>query len=84
MDEKGFVLGSSDRTRLVVRSGHRQIDRQRKTAGTRDFMSLVEVVSIRGHRLSPLVIFKAKRVAIEWTEGKISQGKFFFRLQPSY
>ena len=75
MDEKGFILGFGERTRLIVRVSHKEIDRQRRTAGNREHVSLVKGVFARGERVSPLIIFKAKQKAIKWAEGIIPEGK---------
>ena len=75
MDEKVFVLGAAGRNRPFVRRGFRQVDRQRRTAGNRYFASVVESVSARGRRVSPLIIFKAKLIQAEWAEGTVPQGR---------
>ena len=84
MDEKGFVLGSGARIKVVVRSPSRETDRQRRTAGNRDFVTVVETVSTREVLDAPMVIFKAKRQAVEWAEGKIPTGKYFFFVRVHY
>jgi Tc5 transposase DNA-binding domain/helix-turn-helix, Psq domain len=62
MDEKGTVLGTGGRTRVIVRVSHRQLDRQTRVPGNRDFVTLVDCVGIEGGFLTPMVICKAKGV----------------------
>ena len=56
MDEKGFVMGKEGRRKLIVRGTHRKQNAERKRAGNRDFVTVVETVPILGDLLSPLII----------------------------
>jgi hypothetical protein len=62
IDEKGTVWGTGGRTRVIVRVSHRQLDRQVRVPGNRDFVTLVDYIGIEGGFLTPMVIFKAKGV----------------------
>ena len=84
IDEKGFVLGSGKKTRLVIRSPSRQKDRQLKTAGNRDFVTVVETVFIKEILAAPIIIFKAKSQAVEWAQGLIPTGKYSFYIYLYY
>ena len=75
MDEKGFILGSGARTKVLVRAPHREADRQRREAGNRDFVTVVDTVNAEGTWLDPLVIFKAKHLQEDWLGSNRPEGK---------
>jgi hypothetical protein len=58
MDEKGFVLGTSQKETIIIRVNHRHVDRQRRFPGNRDFITVVETVGVTDGLLKPLIIFK--------------------------
>jgi hypothetical protein len=64
MDKKGYILGSFDRSRVIIRISHRAQDKQKRGAGNRDFATTIEAVTLRGGFLKPLIIFKGKTAPI--------------------
>ena len=65
IDEKGFILGSADRARVLVRSPNRQTDQQRRAAGNRDFATVVEAVSTDGFWVPSLVITRGENPQVD-------------------
>ena len=84
MDEKSFITGSYDRTCVLVCSGNAQVDRQLKTPGNRDFVTVVEGVSAGESMISPLIIFKGKELVVDWAENLSLTGTSPFLLYSLY
>ena len=76
MDEKGYITGFYSRQRVLVRPGKARVDRQRRTPGNRDFVTVVEGVSAGGLMIDPLVIFKGKELVVDWAENPSLTSKF--------
>ena len=75
-DEKGVRSGDQDRLLVVGRRGCISFDRQRRTAGNREPLTLIECCSAAGRALPPLVILKAARGTIDWARARgVPDGK---------
>ncbi len=64
MDEKGLVLGASDRSKALV-------DRDQKTLydigdGSREMVTAIECFSAAGSGIRPMLIFPGARINLEW------------------
>ena len=66
MDEKGFMLGVISKVKVMIsRSEKKQYMMQ---CGNREWVSLIEAVSVVGEVLRPYIIFKAVNHQKSWTE----------------
>ena len=65
MDEKGFLLGLSDRTNVIVRRGRRQPARETHD-GSREWITVVETCCANSAVLPPMVIFQGKCLYLGW------------------
>jgi hypothetical protein len=71
MDEKGFAMGLLGKTKVVI-SRHEK-NTSMTQCGNREWVSLIECISIDGRALTPWIIFKAKRQQAAWFE-KLKEG----------
>lgn len=74
MDEKGFMMGVIAKLRVMLNK-YEMIDGKKKKrkaymtqCGNREWVSLIECVSLDGRALNPLVIFKGKLLQKAWKE----------------
>ena len=64
MDEKGFILGKEHHEMLVVHTSHCALDKQRKKIRNHDFITVLETMAVLRDLLSPLIIWKSKKMPI--------------------
>ena len=74
MDEKGFMMGVIAKLRVMLNK-YEIIDGKKKKrkaymtqCGSREWVSLIECVSLDGRVLDPLVIFKGKQIQKAWKD----------------
>ena len=65
MDEKGFLLGLSNRAKVIVRRGRRQPSRETQD-GSREWITVVETCCANSTMLPPMVIFHGKGLYRGW------------------
>ena len=64
MDEKGFLLGMSNRAKVIVRRGRRP---PRETEnGSREWIRAVEICCVNNAMLPPMVIYHGKGLYRSW------------------
>ena len=66
MDEKGFAMGITDSSKVLVRRTERQAFSVQ--AGNQDWVSLIECVCFNDDVLSPHFIFKGKGIQQAWLD----------------
>jgi len=59
MDEKGFIMGCSKRTKVLTRRGRK--NPRVKQNGTREFITAVEAVAADGYMFPSFLIEKSKK-----------------------
>jgi len=59
MDEKGIMMGLIGKVRVIVSKYDKKI--YMTQPGNREWVSLIECISLDGRRIRPWVIFKAKQ-----------------------
>ena len=76
IDEKGFIIGVIAKLRVMLNK-YEMINGKKKRRnayitqyGNREWVSLVEYVSLDGRRLPPWIIFKGKQIQKAWKEVK--------------
>ena len=67
MDEKGFMQGVIAKLRVMI-SKHDQKKAYMTQCGNREWVSLIECVSMDGRSLPPWIIFKGKLIQKSWKE----------------
>ena len=74
MDEKGFLQGFIPKLKVMINKNEKKA--YVTQPGNREWVSLIECISMDGRRLSPWVIFKAKQLQRAWyqvfKEGEIT------------
>ena len=65
MDEKGFILGLSNKAKVIVRRGRRQPARETQD-GSREWITVVETCCAKSTMLPPMVIFQDKGLYCGW------------------
>ncbi len=66
MDEKGLALGGAGKARVVCPKSDFQVYKTQD--GNREWVSLIECISVDGRLLAPFIIFKGKRHMKAWYE----------------
>ncbi len=66
MDEKGLALGRAGKARVVCPKSDFQVYKTQD--GNREWVSLIECISVDGRLLAPFIIFKGKRHMKAWYE----------------
>jgi DDE superfamily endonuclease len=66
MDEKGFMVGMLQRTKVII--SKYQIAKYMMEPGNREWVSLIECISLDGRLLFLWVIFKGKKQNLAWME----------------
>ena len=64
MDEKGIMMGLIGKVRVIVSKYDKKI--YMTQPGNREWVSLIECISLDGRRIRPWVIFKAKQHQKAW------------------
>ena len=67
MDEKGFLLGLSNRVKVIIRRGRKKAEEMND--GSRDWITVVETCCADNTMLPPLTIFKGKSIQWDWVKG---------------
>ena len=65
MDEKGFLLGVSNRAKVIVRRGRQNAEET--TNGSRDWITAVETCSTTA-MLPQMIIYKGKSLQRDWVK----------------
>ena len=65
MDEKGFLLGYNNRTKVIVRHKRRMLTETQD--GSRERITVVECASAGQFMLPPVIIYKGKGIYGGWT-----------------
>ena len=66
MDEKGFLMGYIAKLRVMIRKDQKKAHMTQ--CGNREWVSLIECVSLDGRVLKPWIIFKGMRQQKAWWE----------------
>ena len=66
MDEKGFLQGIIPKLKVMI--GRHEKKAYMTQPGNREWVSLIECVSMDGRRLTPFIIFKAKQLQKAWND----------------
>jgi DDE superfamily endonuclease len=66
MDEKGFIVGMLQRTKVII--SKYKMAKYIVELGNKEWVSLIECISMNGRLLPPWVIFKAKKQNLAWME----------------
>lgn len=69
MDEKGMQMGVGMRARVLVDRNQKTV--HMKSDGNRELVTVLECICADGSALSPLVIFKGKRVNAQWARNNL-------------
>lgn len=64
MDECGTAIGASTNGRVIADARKKRT--RRKASGNREWVSVIECVSAKGLKITPLVIFKGASVQAQW------------------
>ena len=67
MDEKGFAMGVQGSKHVMINKTEKKKP-EKSQPGNREWVSLIECISMDGRRLSPWIIFKAKQHQKAWKE----------------
>ena len=66
MDEKGVMMGASEKVKVIISKNEK---RQYMTAsGSREWVSLIECISVIGKAQDPWIIFKGKMHKASWMQ----------------
>jgi len=81
MDEKGFVVGYSKRTRALTRQGRK--NPRVKQDGNREFITAVEAAAADGYVFPSFLIGKGKKHHIGWYQNVNAEDEeAFFAVSP--
>ena len=69
MNEKGFLLGLSNRAEVIVRQGRRQLARETQD-GSKEWITVVETCCANSTMLPPMAIFQGKGLYRGWFDAE--------------
>ncbi|KAH8915073.1 hypothetical protein BT69DRAFT_1230829 [Atractiella rhizophila] len=75
-DEKGFMLGVAQKTRVVVRRGEAGRDATFIQDGNREWITVVESVNAAGDTANPMIIFAGNNLMESWVEDPIKNAHY--------
>ena len=81
MDEKGFLMGTAMRCKVICRSARRTPKLTQD--GSRDWVTVIEAISGDGHALPPMVINKGTAHYMGWYAYLKKKDKAVFGVSPT-